>query len=177
MQTKIIDFEVIQQSKDINPHFSYMNDFLTYDNIYNQIIKRTINLLINYKNLKDEYEWALVKIYNHLREVSYVKIDNEAIFDGLIMHKYNKSYEYVLKLCEFIWCELNISEAYGKSNFLDLEESPEKLKEFIQTFIKVFYREESFKNLKPELVVDISTIDFTKDWDNVHFQLANIIER
>lgn len=176
MESKVIDFEVIQQSKDIHPGFSYMNDFLNHDNIYNQIIKRTLTLLMNYRYLKDEYEWTMVDIYNYLRKVSYIKID-KTVFDGLVMHKYNKSYEYLVKLCEFIWCELDISDSCGKSEFLDLTKEPQKLNDFITRFVKVFYKQELLEHPKSDLVIDINTIDFTNEWETLRIQLNDLLEK
>src|SRR5699024_5715899 len=132
---------------NLNLKFAYMNDFFNHDNIYNQIIKRTLTLLMNYRYLKDEYEWTMVDIYNYLRKVSYIKID-KTVFDGLVMHKYNKSYEYLVKLCEFIWCELDISDSCGKSEFLDLTKEPQKLNDFITRFVKVFYKQELLEHPK-----------------------------
>ncbi|WP_129407840.1 5-methylcytosine restriction system specificity protein McrC [Marinitoga lauensis] len=120
-------------------------DILNSNTLNNQIIKTTLYLL-----LKSEYRKSIINkkeiiknieiLYNYFHDVELIKL-NKNTFKKVILHRNNKHYDIVIKICEFIYNNYLIyeSDKYDEKiiNILDDET---KMSTIFEEFVLNYYK-------------------------------------
>lgn len=131
-------------------------DELSENNIYNQIIKTTVMLLVKNASVKDKTKTALKK--EMLFFVTVDEIDPFIIrWDLLRFNRNNQSYRMILGICQFVIEGLLLTTDSGDikmAQFLD----EQRMCRLYEKFILEFYRKEM-----PELKANASKIEWQLD--------------
>ena len=131
-------------------------DELSENNIYNQIIKTTVMLLVKDASVKDETKIALKKemlFFSTVDEVNPFLIR----WDLLRFNRNNQSYRMILSICQFVIEGLLLTTDSGDvklAQFLD----EQRMCHLYEKFILEFYRKEM-----PELKANASKIEWQLD--------------
>lgn len=131
-------------------------DELSENNIYNQIIKTTVMLLVKDASVKDETKIALKKemlFFSTVDEVDPFLIR----WDLLRFNRNNQSYRMILSICQFVIEGLLLTTDSGDvklAQFLD----EQRMCHLYEKFILEFYRKEM-----PELKANASKIEWQLD--------------
>lgn len=131
-------------------------DELSENNIYNQIIKTTVMLLVKDASVKDETKTVLKKemlFFSTVDEVDPFLIR----WDLLRFNRNNQSYRMILSICQFVIEGLLLTTDNGDvklAQFLD----EQRMCHLYEKFILEFYRKEM-----PELKANASKIEWQLD--------------
>lgn len=131
-------------------------DELSENNIYNQIIKTTVMLLVKDASVKDDTKIALKKemlFFSTVDEVNPFLIR----WDLLRFNRNNQSYRMILSICQFVIEGLLLTTESGDvklAQFLD----EQRMCHLYEKFILEFYRKEM-----PELKANASKIEWQLD--------------
>ena len=107
------------------------------DNIQNQIIKATINKLIQTEDVDQEYKSKLVQHRLRFTGVSDIRLQLSH-FSGIRFNSNNRFYEFLLHVCQMICSSLLPSEEQGKYKFREF--SKDRLGDLFESFVRNFYR-------------------------------------
>lgn len=135
-------------------------DDLSYNVLHNQIIKATIEQLINYKGLNDELKDGLLNSYKYFRYIDTIKL-NKMTFRQVHMNRNNRYYDFLLKICETIYDNLLVDENTGQSKFKEFERDPKQMAYLFENFVRNFYRRElnGYKVYRENISWDITEAD------------------
>lgn len=112
-------------------------DELSVNNIYNQILKTTVNLLLRERYVKKERKISLRKIIIFFDEVD--EIDHNSIrWDMLIYHQNNKNYEMLMNICYFALT--SIIQTTEKGNYKMIDFSDEYMNTVYERFVLEYYK-------------------------------------
>lgn len=131
-------------------------DELSEDNIYNQIIKTTVMLLLKEDNVNEESKTALKKemlFFSNIHEINPFLIR----WDQLRFGRNNQSYRMLLSVCQFVLEGLLLTTESGDvklAKFLD----EQRMCRLYEKFILEFYRKEV-----PEIKANASKIEWQVD--------------
>lgn len=131
-------------------------DELSENNIFNQIIKTTVFLLLNEDGVKDESKTALKKemlFFSGVDEINPFLIR----WDLLRFNRNNQSYRMLLSICQFVLEGLLLTTDDGNvklAQFLD----EQRMCRLYERFILEFYRKEV-----PEVKANASKIEWQLD--------------
>ena len=113
-------------------------DELSEDNLFNQIIKKTIGILLKHKTVKSVRKSDLRKIMFYLVTVKDIEV-NEINWNTLKFHRHNMHYRMIINICYLIIDGLLMSEEQGQyklMNFLD----EQKMSSLFERFVLEYYR-------------------------------------
>jgi len=113
-----IKFEAIAKTGAITATLPCDFGELSYDVLHNQLLKATIHRLIRPATLSRENAEALAGLLRQLSEVSDVEIISR-LFGQVQLHRNNRFYDFLMKVCELIHHNMLISETPGRSRFND----------------------------------------------------------
>ena len=134
-------------------------DELSENNIYNQIIKTTVLILLKEQSVKAETKIALKKEMLFFSSVD--KIDPFLIrWNMLRFNRNNQSYRMILSICQFVLEGLLLTTESGEiklAKFLD----EQRMSRLYEKFILEFYRKEM-----PEIKANASKIEWQLDDGN-----------
>lgn len=123
----------IQKQQKLNCEY----DELSENNIFNQILKTTINILIKDKNVKLERKNNLKKVLIFLDNVDVV--DPTSIhWNMLTYQKNNKSYEMLMNICFFVLDGMLMTTNKGEHKLLQF--SDEHMAKLYEKFILEYYK-------------------------------------
>ena len=125
----------------LNAKMTCEYDDFSYNILHNQIIKTTIEMLINYKELSGELKDNLLSLYKYFRYFDTVKL-NKKTFSQVRISKNNQYYEFILKICEFIFENLLVDESIGQTKFREFDREPKQMAYLFENFVRNFYRRE-----------------------------------
>ncbi len=127
-------------------------DELSENNIYNQILLKTINTLINHSDVKKDKITKLKKIRVFFNNVQPVDI-HTIRWKALRFDRNNKNYRMLLYLCYFIISELVMTTEEGKYKMREF--SDEHMNRLFEKFVLEYY-----KKHHPELKAEAKQIDW-----------------
>ena len=131
-------------------------DELSENNIFNQILKTTVNLLMKEKSVREDSKIALKKemlFFSNVDEIEPARIR----WDMLRFHRNNQSYRMLLSICQFVLEGLLLTTEKGEvklAQFLD----EQRMCRLYEKFILEFYRKEV-----PEVKASASKIEWQLD--------------
>ena len=125
----------------LNAKMSCDYDDLSYNILHNQIIKSTLEMLINCKELSRDLKDALLSLYRYFRYFDTVKLSRK-IFGYIRINRNNQYYEFVLKICEVIFENLLVDENTGETKFREFDREPKQMAYLFENFVRNFYRRE-----------------------------------
>lgn len=118
--------------------FSCEFDEFSEDNIYNQILKTTINRLIHAKDVDLERRKSLKKLLVFFGNVKLIQPDYIA-WNKIIYQRNNRNYELLLNICYFILNGMLQTTENGEYKLLAF--SDEHMERLYERFILEYYRQ------------------------------------
>ncbi len=116
-------------------------DDMSYNVLHNQIIKTTIEQLINHKELDDELKDSLLNQYKYFRHFNSIKL-NKKVFSKVQINRNNQYYDFVLKICEIIYDNLLVDERTGQTKFKEFDRDEKQMAYLFENFVRNFYKRE-----------------------------------
>lgn len=135
-------------------------DELSYDNMFNKIIKATMILLLKNIKIKEEYKIVIKKYLRYFAKVGYIDLVN--VKWGQLKryyHRNNMSYELLMNICYLIYDRHILSDKQGDNylwNFIDDINMANLYEKFVLNYYKKHY---------PELKAKSEVISWNVDSD------------
>ena len=111
-------------------------DEFSEDNIYNQILKLTIHMLIRADKVKNERKQALKKLIVFLNNVKLIQPADIA-WRRLIYQRNNRNYELLLNICYLVLNSLLQTTEDGQYKLIEF--SDEQMERLYERFIREYY--------------------------------------
>ncbi|MGX7071149.1 5-methylcytosine-specific restriction endonuclease system specificity protein McrC [Gemella bergeri] len=153
-------------------------DELSENNIYNQILKSTIIILLKNKKIKEKYKKDLKKKILFFSNVETINISNIK-WNAIKFQKYNQNYRMLINICRLIVEGLLFTTDKGEYKIATLIDE-QRMSRLYEKFILEYYK----KNF-PELSVTSSQIPWIVDdgirnmlpimKTNIHIQKDNTV--
>lgn len=126
-------------------------DILSTNILFNQIIKATLNKLINYKNIDKDLKNKLIILRRYFIKIKDININNNT-FKSLNYHRNNMRYKVIINICKLVNQNLildkNSDGDIGKF-FIDKNEKKTMNKifeKFVLNFYKIHYQKLKVKS-------------------------------
>jgi 5-methylcytosine-specific restriction enzyme subunit McrC len=141
-------------------------DELSENNLFNQILKTTVTLLLRHVNVSHSNRNDLKKVMMYFSNVD--SIDPISIrWSSILFQRNNQSYQMLISICQFIVEGMLLTTNEGQYKVADFIHD-QKLSRLYEKFILEYYRKEH-----PQLKVTASRIDWALD-DGIGFMLPNM---
>lgn len=124
-------------------------DELSYDVVHNQILKATLVRLIRTEQISRKNADELAGLTRQLSDVRDIEITSR-LFGQVQLHKNNRFYDFLMKVCELVHRNLLISEASGRSRFREFSRDRQQMAILYESFVRNFYRIHSRYRVKRE---------------------------
>jgi len=112
-------------------------DELTEDNPYNQILKTTMEYLARHPLVAKSRQEKLQKLLPHFKRVA--TLPHLALpWSRLVFQRNNRTYQFLLELCRFVWDELLLTETAETAKTGPLQ-NDQKLCALYENFIRAYY--------------------------------------
>ena len=144
-----VRFDVIAKTGTATATLPCEFDELSYDVLHNQILKATIRRLIRTDAISTENADALLGLSRQLSDVRDIEITSR-LFGQVQLHRNNRFYDFLMKVCELIHRNLLISESPGRSRFRDFTRDRQQMAVLYESFVRNFYRLHSRYRVKRE---------------------------
>jgi len=108
------------------------------NNLHNQILKSTIGYLLSVQGIKKKHHDELKGLYQALPEISEVRLASN-IFRKVRLHRNNRYYLFLLKVCEFLFSNILVGEEKGISRFRDFIRDEAQMRLLFEKFVRQFY--------------------------------------
>ena len=116
-------------------------DELSHNILHNRILKTTISHLADNPNLEKETAALLHHQEKILNEINPIRITSR-LFRKVRLHRNNRSYRFLLNICELIHDSLLPTEQQGQSRFRDFIRDEKRMPYLFESFVKNFYKRE-----------------------------------
>lgn len=124
-------------------------DELSYDVLHNQILKASLRRLLRTEAISDDNSEAVSGLLRHLSDVRDIEL-NGGLFGRVQLHRNNRFYDFLMKVCQLLHYNLLISETPGRSRFRDFSRDPRQMAVLYEAFVRNFYRVHSRYRVKRE---------------------------
>ena len=124
-------------------------DELSYDVIHNRILKATARRLMRTDTISKENAERLAALCRQMPEVKDVELTSQ-IFGQVQLHRNNRFYDFLMKLCELIHHNLLVSETRGRSRFKDFTRDRHQMAVLFENFVRNFYRQHTNYRVRRE---------------------------
>lgn len=114
-------------------------DELSYNVLHNQILKATMQRLSRVDGIAPESSEGLVQMCRMFADIDNIRL-TARIFGLVQLHRNNRFYDFLLKVCELVHRNLLVSEKSGASKFRDFARDPDQMAVLFESFIRNFYR-------------------------------------
>ena len=131
-----IDKTIKRNSLSKNKAVCTFNVFET-NNIFNQIIKTTMDYLIRFPNIEKDIKIQLKKYLNYFDNVDFIN-KNDIHWKELSFNERNKYYQNIIFVCKLILKELIVSNDNGKENFLEFLDDTQ-ISTIYENFVKEYF--------------------------------------
>jgi 5-methylcytosine-specific restriction endonuclease McrBC regulatory subunit McrC len=111
-------------------------DELSYDALHNQILKATIRRLVRTEKISRQNADELGGLARHLSEVRDIEIRSR-LFGQVQLHRNNRFYDFLMKVCELVHRNLLISETAGHSRFRDFTRDRQQMAILYESFVRI----------------------------------------
>ncbi len=116
-------------------------DDLSFNILQNQIIKTTINNLLLCEGLDKKLKARLLNYYRYLTPVETIRL-NKGIFGKVQINRNNRSYLFLLAVCEIVYENLLVADNSGRMCFRDFTRDEKKMAYVFESFVRNFYKRE-----------------------------------
>jgi 5-methylcytosine-specific restriction enzyme subunit McrC len=116
-------------------------DELSYDTPHNQILKTSLRLLAGVDELGTARRDELIGLYRRFHNISEANL-SERVFASVQLHRNNRFYDFLLKVCQLLWANLLPTERKGKSKFRGFERDEVAMRYLFEEFVRNFYKKE-----------------------------------
>nr|NIO49308.1 hypothetical protein [Candidatus Aminicenantes bacterium] len=93
-------------------------DELSHDILHNRILKSTMRLLIDIRDVNERLRGELSSLMRQMSDVNEIALEKN-IFSRVQLNSNNSFYDFVLKICELIFSNIMVSEKLGQNKFRD----------------------------------------------------------
>lgn len=144
--SKSIKTNVINQKRLICQY-----DILSTNILFNQIIKSTLNKLINYKNIDGELKNKLIILSRYFIKIKDIKINNNT-FKSLKYHINNIHYKFIINICKLVYNNLILDKNYNENSgrfYIDKNENKTMhriYEKFVLNYYKINYQNFTVKS-------------------------------
>lgn len=112
-------------------------DELTEDNPYNRILKTTADYLARHPRVASARKQKLQRLLPHFARVAL--LPHRAFpWSRLVFQRNNRTYEFLIELCRFVWDNLLLSETEGTRK-TGIFSDKQKLHALYENFIRAYY--------------------------------------
>ena len=143
--SKSIKTNVINQKRLICQY-----DILSANILFNQIIKSTLNKLINYKNIDGELKDKLIILSRYFIKIKDIKINNNT-FKMLKYHRNNIHYKFIINICKLVYNNLILDKNSNENSgqfYIDKNEK-KTMHRIYEKFVLNYYKI-NYQNFKVE---------------------------
>ncbi len=119
-------------------------DELSHNILHNRILKTTISRLADNPHLEKETAALLHHQEKLLSEITPIRITSR-LFRKVRLHRNNRSYRFLLNICELIHESHLPTEEQGESRFRDFIRDEKRMPYLFEAFVKNFYKREQRK--------------------------------
>lgn len=116
-------------------------DELTYNNIYNQVLKTSLSLLLRVNGLSRELRKTLEHSHSVLGAIDEIGL-SELVFKKLNYNRNNRHYRFIMELCHLFFKSSNLSDETGVVKVRDFFDEI-TMSALFEKFILNFYRIEA----------------------------------
>lgn len=117
-------------------------NILSNDILFNQIIKSTLNKLINYKNIDNDILEKLIRLNHYFIKIKNINVNNST-FKLLKYNRNNMHYKIIINICKFIHKHLIVNKNSDEYSFIDFNEEKRMhmlYEKFVLNFYKMHFR-------------------------------------
>ena len=158
--SKSIKTNVINQKRLICQY-----DILSTNILFNQIIKSTLNKLINYKNIDGELKNKLIILSRYFIKIKDIKINNNT-FKSLKYHRNNIHYKFIINICKLVYNNLILDKNYNENSgrfYIDKNENKTMhriYEKFVLNYYKINYQNFTVKSKPIKWQIKNDNFDF-----------------
>lgn len=138
---KLLLTESIKGSTFQNSQAICQYDLFDYDVLHNQLLKATLKRLYFIKDLDAKIKTEAWHMYQRFHEVSDIPLA-KALFGRVRLHRNNRFYGFLLKVCELLYNNLLPDERTGKYQFKEFWKDEEQMSRLFESFVFNFYKKE-----------------------------------
>ncbi|MDA0080878.1 5-methylcytosine-specific restriction endonuclease system specificity protein McrC [Brachyspira hyodysenteriae] len=113
-------------------------NILSNDILFNQIIKSTLNKLINYKNIDNDILEKLIRLNHYFIKIKNINVNNST-FKLLKYNRNNMHYKIIINICKFIHKHLIVNKNSDEYSFIDFNEE-KRMHMLYEKFVLNFYK-------------------------------------
>lgn len=136
-------------------------DEFAADNLYNQILKSTLWILLRQKSVKLAQKAEVKQLFNHFGDVSIIDV-TRINWRQLTYHQRNRRYQLLMQICRFIidGTLMNTAQAqYTLASFFDEQRISRLYESFVREFVRYHY---------PHIAVTTPQIDWQVSDGDTH---------
>ncbi len=116
-------------------------DELSYNILHNQIIKSTLNALINNEEIDISLKNKMIELNKYFRDIDDMKLSKK-LFGQVKINRNNHYYGFLINICEIIFDNLLVDEKSGYTTFRDFERDERQMAYLFEHFVRKFYKRE-----------------------------------
>lgn len=113
-------------------------DEFSADILTNQILVTTLHRLVKTRNLDKDLRSEIKSLLWRLGDIRPIQLENRS-FNKIRLHRNNKFYDFILKVCELIHRNSLLSETSGDWHFMDFQRDEHKMNQLFEAFLRNFY--------------------------------------
>lgn len=125
----------VQRNKPMHAYCQY--DELSFNNLYNQIVKTTLQGLLNCSNISSNRKDSIKHLLRYFVTIDCINFAtvhwNQLVFDGN-----NKNYLFLVNVCRFVYEEKLMTTENGVHKMRSL--SDERMERLFEKFVLEYYR-------------------------------------
>lgn len=140
LRGKIDIGDSVRKQNFIRGKLSCEFDELSVNILFNQILKTSIEGLINYKKLDTRVKEELINISRYFQEIESVRLQ-KFHFSRLSYHRNNRFYRLLIDICELLYDETIVASQKGGTVFKDFIRD-RRMATLYEKFILKFYKKE-----------------------------------
>lgn len=126
-------------------------DEFSYDVPQNRILKATLRCLTQVDTLNKSERQRSERLYRKLGAVSDVRLTAK-MFHTVRIHRNNRFYRFLLRICHIIHENLLINESKGTFQFCDFRENDQRMGTLFEQFVRNFCRRETSYQVSAEKI-------------------------
>lgn len=142
---------IIQHKSKLDCEF----DELSENNIFNQIVKSTIILLIHNKDLQSKQKYQLCTILSFFYDIDQISLKNVK-WNNLKFQRNNQPYRMLMNICYFIFDSAVMTTDFGKYRMTTFYEK--HMNRLFERFVRNYYKKH-YNHLQPNADVIKWNID------------------
>ncbi len=122
-------------------------DEFDYDVLHNQLLKATLKRLHYVKDLDSKLKGEAWQLCQRFHEVSEIQL-RKSLFGKVRLHRNNRFYGFLLKVCELLYDNLLPDEQPGKYRFKEFWKDEKQMPHLFESFVSNFYKQELPSNYR-----------------------------